>query len=199
VPSPQGWALPHTVLGMALVIPKLPVHVLASGGADSTLLVYLLAQEFPDLQVHVISTWANTKHHAEVTVKAINRLLGTNLIVRSWGKNQPMLIRHAVELVQSVSYGVVYTGCTKNPPVDFGLDQVAERGEPANRLHLRPFFPYHKGAIIAEYKRLGLLPLLSVTRSCGSKTPGRCGVCFFCKERAWSVEVNGIEDQDRTK
>jgi 7-cyano-7-deazaguanine synthase in queuosine biosynthesis len=179
-----------------IVIPKLPVHVLTSGGADSTLLVYLLARENPDVQVHVISTWANTAHHAKVTVDAINTLLGTTLTVRSWGKSQPMLIRRAVELVQSVSYGVVYTGCTLNPPVDLDAGFVPMRGDPANALHFRPFMTLDKAAIIAEYQRLGLLPLLSLTRSCGSKTPGRCGTCFFCRERAWSTQVVGIPDPD---
>lgn len=108
-----------------------------------------------------------------------------------------------------------YNAVTRNPrAVDFHgmIERDIERDE--NNIHLEiknhlgiwalhPFRFVEKSWIIKQYKRLQLLELLSMTRSCegtfeqltyenykiGQEVP-ICGNCFWCKEREWAIEQN---------
>lgn len=69
------------------------------------------------------------------------------------------------------------------------------------RYAIHPFRFVEKDWIIKQYKRLEIEDLLNTTRSCegefetinyktyikGQVVP-TCGVCFWCKERAWAIE-----------
>lgn len=70
-----------------------------------------------------------------------------------------------------------------------------------NRVASHPFRFVDKAWIIKQYKRLDLIDLLGITRSCEGEfkgtdytnyKPGQyvpiCGECFWCKERAWAIE-----------
>lgn len=78
---------------------------------------------------------------------------------------------------------------------------------------LHPFKYIEKDWVIKQYKNMDLLDLLKLTRSCegdGSNMQGplagkdafwynkdknveECGLCYWCKEKAWALEENGIE------
>ena len=66
---------------------------------------------------------------------------------------------------------------------------------------IHPFRFIEKSWIISQYKRLDILDLLDITRSCEGEfdgidyttyVPGQyvpvCGKCFWCKEREWAIE-----------
>jgi len=70
-----------------------------------------------------------------------------------------------------------------------------------NRVSCHPFRFTNKSWIYAQYKRLDILNLYNITRSCEgefnnityeSYTPGQyvpvCKTCFWCAERAWAEE-----------
>ena len=106
-----------------------------------------------------------------------------------------------------------YNAVTRNPRgIDLG--GMAERSiEPTEsnqhltlmihmgRYAIHPFRFVEKDWIIKQYKRLEIEDLLNTTRSCegefetinyktyvkGQVVP-TCGVCFWCKERAWAIE-----------
>jgi len=106
-----------------------------------------------------------------------------------------------------------YNAVTKNPKnVDFkGMDKRDVEPTEDNQ-HLRlmihmekiashPFRFTEKSWVIKQYRRLNLMDLFDITRSCagevkdldyrsykyGQEVP-TCNECFWCKERAWAVE-----------
>lgn len=68
---------------------------------------------------------------------------------------------------------------------------------------LHPFRFVEKSWVVGQYKRLEIMELFDITRSCEGEfddinytnyTPGQhvptCGTCFWCKEREWAIEQN---------
>jgi hypothetical protein len=106
-----------------------------------------------------------------------------------------------------------YNAVTRNPTaVDLGGMQERDIDANDNNQHLKimkhmnrwaihPFRFVDKSWVISQYKRLEILDLLELTRSCegtfeeidftnyikGQYVP-ICGECFWCKERRWAIE-----------
>lgn len=70
-----------------------------------------------------------------------------------------------------------------------------------DRWAIHPFRFVEKDWVIKQYKRLDIVDLFEITRSCEGEFPGTdyktyepgqyvptCGKCFWCKERAWAIE-----------
>lgn len=106
-----------------------------------------------------------------------------------------------------------YNAVTRNPPdVDFqgmpnrDVDLTDENEHLAIMEHMdilacHPFRFVNKSWVIRQYRRLELLDLLKLTRSCEGEfpkityknyLPGQsvplCNECFWCKERSWAIE-----------
>ena len=106
-----------------------------------------------------------------------------------------------------------YNAVTKNPKnVSFSGMKERDIEENSNNQRLRvmthmnkyaihPFRFIEKNWIIKQYKRLDLLDLLNMTRSCEGEfdhidysnyrfgdTVPTCNECFWCKERFWAIE-----------
>lgn len=106
-----------------------------------------------------------------------------------------------------------YNAVTRNPRLA-NFNGMLERDlEPTNdNKHLQhmihmgvvvshPFRFTDKSWVVSQYKRLGIMDLFNVTRSCegtfdnityetytkGQEVP-TCGECFWCKEREWAIE-----------
>jgi hypothetical protein len=108
-----------------------------------------------------------------------------------------------------------YNAVTRNPKgVDFsGMIERDVDPTPENR-HLEikehmgrwachPFRFIDKRWIVKQYRRLDIMELFEITRSCEGEFQGldyktyvqgqevpTCGKCFWCKEREWAVEQN---------
>jgi hypothetical protein len=106
-----------------------------------------------------------------------------------------------------------YNAVTHNPR-DIDLGGMTERDVERNadtehleymihmdRVASHPFRFIDKSWVLAQYKRLDIMELFDITRSCEGEfdginyktyTPGQmvptCGECFWCKERAWAIE-----------
>lgn len=106
-----------------------------------------------------------------------------------------------------------YNAVTRNPR-DVDFQGMTERDiEPTednqhltlmkhmDRWAIHPFRFVEKGWVIKQYKRLDIVDLFEITRSCEGEFPGTdyktyepgqyvptCGECFWCKERAWAIE-----------
>jgi len=114
-----------------------------------------------------------------------------------------------------------FAGITRNPkldsitmsPQDRNVDYLDERDislmllEFGNVLVSHPFVFVSKDWVVKQYKDLDILELFNLTRSCEGDfegldyttyKPGQyvpvCGECFWCQERNWAKEVNGIYD-----
>lgn len=108
-----------------------------------------------------------------------------------------------------------YNAVTRNPKdVDFKGMEERDVDPTDNNMHLRvvlhmdrwavhPFRFVNKAWVIKQYKRLDLIDLLGITRSCEGEftgtdytnyKPGQyvpiCRECFWCKEREWAINEN---------
>jgi hypothetical protein len=106
-----------------------------------------------------------------------------------------------------------YNAVTRNPKgVDFTGMAERDVDQNENNTHLRlmkhmngyaihPFRFIEKTWIVAQYKRLQLMNLFNMTRSCEGEFKGidyatyrygdyvpTCGECFWCKERNWAID-----------
>ena len=147
-------------------------------------------------------------------------------IIDEYGKlksgNQIELRSHAEYVAHTEKLDAWFCGVTQNPDKEFD-ERLADRDvfidslgdKTLDRLikpHMggyacHPFTYVKKDWIVAQYKKLGIMDLFDLTRSCegdadiypevfgdldyktyvpGSPVP-TCGKCFWCKEREWGV------------
>jgi 7-cyano-7-deazaguanine synthase in queuosine biosynthesis len=147
-------------------------------------------------------------------------------IVDEYGKlksgNQIELRAHAEYVAHKEKLDAWYCGVTKNPDKEFDgrlvdrdvnvdisdttLDRLIKTHMGVFACH--PFTYVQKDWIVAQYKKLGIMDLFDLTRSCegdretypdifgdldyktyepGSPVPV-CGKCFWCKEREWGLD-----------
>jgi hypothetical protein len=110
---------------------------------------------------------------------------------------------------------VYYNAVTRNPKgIDLGgmherdIDQLDENKHLEYMIHMgkvasHPFRFVDKSWIVAQYKRLDIMDLFNITRSCEGEFTGLdyttyrygdpvpvCNKCFWCKEREWAIEQN---------
>ena len=185
------------------------LHVLVSGGADSALLLYLLAKQNPTATIRCHSY----KYMAQVlpVVQWVYTHTNKALPVTQWGGDRNVFVRIAAQTVLLEDpTGYVFTGCnaileTVNTEmirellgVENILRKIPTRGPVETARHLRPFLELTKQDILQEFINEDILDLLAITRSCNTGPRGRCNRCYFCRERAWAVKCLGIADPDLT-
>ena len=143
-------------------------------------------------------------------------------IIDEYGKlksgNQIELRAHAEYVAHKEKLDAWYCGVTKNPDKEFDgrlmdrdiedatLDRLIKPHMGGLACH--PFTYVQKDWIVAQFKKLGIMDLFNLTRSCegdrdtypeifedldyktyvpGSPVPV-CGKCFWCKERQWGED-----------
>lgn len=90
---------------------------------------------------------------------------------------------------------IVIQGRNKNPDHHIaGEDIIRNGGSPELSTELgftvfRPWANMNKKEIVECYRKEGIINLINYTRSCVSLTEDECGKCFWCKEKAWGMEV----------
>lgn len=181
------------------------INILASGGVDSTILLFLLLKQTNGtIPIKVFTFEASNLVMTSITVETTKKVL--QWLENYFGIKIPMQIikkrmwiRRAVEDILLIEGGCVYTGCNKvlhnefTPTVYIENDTPPVRGEPFNEFHIRPFINVDKKEIIQLYMDYNILDLLRITKSCGKGTTS-CKGCYFCMERQWAVEQLGIAD-----
>lgn len=177
------------------------INILLSGGADSSLLTYLvLQQQSVPVICHIMN---NDDEIFDKLFVPINQYFHNKFGDRykvSRIRQQGMFIRDAVERTLSVYPGVVLTGCNKvvthfTPTVYIPGDTPPVRGPALNEYHLRPFIDIDKVQILQMYIEENILELFNLTRSCGLPGLNKCGGCYFCMERDWAVATLNIIDE----
>jgi len=106
--------------------------------------------------------------------------------------------------------GYVYTGVNEYPPNHETLcsyhtpgprnlsrdSDVNYRGRPVSDIVRQPFADYTKADIIKFANDLGILDeVAELSHSCVELIRGRCGECFWCKEREWGFAEAGHIDK----
>jgi len=193
-------------------LPSGPVGVLCSGGADSSLTLYLLMKH-SNQPLHVL-TMANRKKHFT------NAIVVSKVIDWCMKKTNNNNIVHTVKYVDEQTdeqlqqltiqhlkvFRTIYIGDTCYPPEDIHDEFVQNTGDSFNKLEDRkpnknratkagpiyvPFTNYNKRKIAEIYEHLDIMELADITRSCetfediGTK---HCGNCWWCKEREWAFD-----------
>jgi len=198
------------ICDLEFILPSSPVGVLCSGGADSSLVLYLLMQ-YSNQPIHIL-TMANKKKHF-TNVQVLNNVL-------TWciKKTGNLDIHHSVEYVYeqtnkqlekfTIPYlkkcKTLYIGDTCYPDSKTNQQFAIETGDNFQSMKDRdpdqnrptkvgpiyvPFTNYDKKKIAELYKYLEIEDLFYLTRSCESLEyigTKHCGKCWWCKEREWA-------------
>jgi hypothetical protein len=184
------------------------VNLLMSGGADSTLLLYLLVVENQNrekpyvIQNHTLIDRGRIDYYVvKPILNWFHERFGVKMYTKAWRYSDlgTLLIRPVSTRLIEREGGVMYTGCNAVPEVAKTWkvvdNKLPYRGEETHPLHFRPFIEIEKTEIIREYKERQILDLLDMTQSCflavRPETPP-CGKCFFCVELAWAKHMNGL-------
>jgi len=187
-----------------------PIGVSVSGGADSSILLYIL-MKYAKGAVHVYTCANKAKsrtapHYAlKVIGKCIDMLNRNNVyhhVVFVDEQTESNMLTHGIADLNSGKINYLYTGVTANPPVevtDKFTDNSRTRSERNpydikpfytgnNNRNYRPFINVDKKVISGIYKELNVLDdIFPLTRSCEDLilTSGHCGHCWWCEERQW--------------
>lgn len=195
-------------------IPDVPIGVTCSGGADSSLLLYIL-MKYSTQPIHIFSGAFGVKkrsviNHTPAIIDKCIELTGKNdvfqHIVFCQEENQDEIIKLAKKYLDIGQVQIVFTGVTSVPPDSVTsefTDQAAmtfiykERNpniikpiwQGAKKRFYTPFINFNKQDIADLYSQYGILDsLFPLTRSCENKTSfvGHCGNCWWCQERFWA-------------
>ena len=184
-----------------------PIGIILSGGADSSLLFYIL-MKYATGPIHVFSCANGKTNNREPygALNIINRCIELterkDVFFYSYWVDHKLLHNMIHQtIVNNTDVNVVYGGFTRPPPagalVDFDTTTTVGGVETPglvspyyyenNRLYY-PFANTNKKGLAELYKELDIEDLYSYTRSCESPTllTGHCGKCWWCKERVWA-------------
>lgn len=198
------------VLDIDIPIFSGPLGINCSGGADSSLLLYILMSNTKDL-IHIFTMANNEKGRANAIVSSrviekIIQLTGNSNIehhIRYVNKQTPENVAEKpIEFIQNNLITYWYSGLTANPSLEitksFGENLCHHLRDPLVKRKtvndsvkkVSPFTNIDKKRIADLYKELGLeKSLFPLTRSC--EVSGKldyldhCGKCWWCEERKW--------------
>jgi hypothetical protein len=199
---------------------ELPAHhqrigVMLSGGADSAILLYILALELKmsgskqELITLTVPRADGASNYVDAIVNKVNELVP--------GVNIPLPIRLGDPTVHHSQQGKsgeiaarqhhniehIFYGSQAHPPVPMPGEYPGrpDRTEYTNNQGIVtttcPFALLDKRHTIDLYEIFQVWPLIELTHSCTHRTEGRCGECYNCKERAWAMEALGYTDPGR--
>jgi 7-cyano-7-deazaguanine synthase in queuosine biosynthesis len=186
-----------------------PIGVSMSGGADSSILFYILLK-YASGPIHVFSCGNGKTNYQEPigAMRVINRSM--QLLDRTdvtmhvhWKKHKLMHNMFDLEEMKRANINILYSGFTLPPPVGditdydtkaaFVPDDIprvnrSQYYEDHNGKIYLPFANIDKKGVAKLYKELDVEDLYSYTRSCENLTltAGHCGKCWWCKERFWA-------------
>lgn len=172
-----------------VVIPNRPDAAIAlSGGVDSSILLYVMAEQLNMRPRVFFLENANSSYEVAARVLHwINLRVNTNLLIESLPRvTEGDWLRHDVEHMATLA-PVIYTGVTGNPPVDFG-ERPPNRPQPGLGVRfVTPFLALDKRASVYLYRQFNVWDLMSLTHSCTRSFTHACGKCFQCQEKEWAL------------
>ena len=172
------------------------IGVMISGGMDSALLLYLVAQQHPQK----ITTFTVPKHdgaslYVDDVVDWINEKLQLDIPYSILTGNPDLphseILNNALPQIEHLC-DVFYLGGNIYPKdiLPGGPNRV-RRKHPKMK---QPFFHLFKTDLLQMYLDLDILELSRITHTCTEWSVGRCQQCWQCKERIWAFTTLGIED-----
>lgn len=200
-----------TIAGVNIDVHDGPIGIEMSGGADSSLLFYILLK-YADGPIHAIHLCA--KYHQRALIKKTTEVIGfciddlqsdkkvmlhTAFIHRTL---PPIGFFYGREFVNNGTVTVSYTGMTalptpeeqakfniKGPDTIYRDREFGQEKDVHSNGTYNPFINIDKKKIKEMYDELNLTnTLFPVTRSCDNPewTEGSCCECWWCEERKWA-------------
>jgi hypothetical protein len=171
--------------------------LLFSGGADSSLLAYILAS-YRSPNPYYIFTVLRHNVNIERCFRIIdwinketnNKLIGPIIVGNPNVIHSRQVLSGFLEIKKKYNITHIFDGSTKNPD---HLDSIGPKRkgltDPSTGI-IVPFGSIDKRYIIQYYKNHNLQGLLKLTHSCGNDPLVSCGKCFNCLEKNWAIETS---------
>jgi 7-cyano-7-deazaguanine synthase in queuosine biosynthesis len=200
--------------GVEFDLPSSPAGILASGGADSSLVLYLL-MKYSDQPLHIFTLSNKQKNFTNsILISSI-----VNYCIKKTGTNNIQLHTTFAEVhtaknlyhtpftyLKNNLINKLYIGDTCWPPDEINASFVNEYDTFQNKQDRSPhvirpttwkqfYLPFtnHNKKKIAEiYQEENIMDLFTLTRSCESLDNignEHCGKCWWCQERAWAFDL----------
>lgn len=176
-----------------------------SGGADSAILLYILAKLNKESKTeHNFTLFTVPRpdggaNYSPAIVKWISNKLNVDLpeplIYGDGNLPHQIVVKVAIkELLDTNKYDLLYVAENKIP-----LDNICGIGpirapKPNYERKSLPFWAITKDCILDLYYQENVDELLKLTHSCTEMVVGRCNKCFQCNERAWAFSKLNIID-----
>ena len=184
---------------------KQRIGVMLSGGADSAILLYLLALErkmegsTQEIIPFTVARPDGAWNYVKPIVDKINQMLGIAL-PDPVQVGDPSLHHskqgRSGELEARGKYKIdhFYYGSQQHPPVAMPGEYPARPDQIELPGTTIPFALVDKRHTLGLYEVFQAWPLIELTHSCTAQTQGRCGECYNCTERAWTLCELSVTD-----
>jgi len=174
------------------------IGVMLSGGADSAILLYLIALEHKmsnstqTITPFTVARADGAWDYVSPIVDWINTKLDINL-PRPIKVGDPTL-HHSQQSRSGHQDAItlhnmqhVFYGSQAHPPVPMPGEYPQRPSVVYFPGTTCPFALVDKRHTLSLYKTFNVWPLIELTHSCTALTVGRCSECYNCKERAWAL------------
>jgi|688.fasta_scaffold890139_1 7-cyano-7-deazaguanine synthase in queuosine biosynthesis len=200
----------HVYIGKySINIPDTDLGIFLSGGADSAILLYILAK-YSKKNIHtytnkVLSRFGKQPEYTNKIIEACTKLTDnrniTQHIITVEQANNASFSKQFNEVLENTNLSL-FVGTTALPPLDaysefsskisdtdyMERDPTKQRSTTYKNGRLcLPFFNLNKKDIANIYEHYELTEILfPLTRSCFIEEHQHCGRCFWCEERKWA-------------
>jgi hypothetical protein len=172
------------------------IGVMISGGADSTLLLYLLLNENQlcgkNIKLFCIPSNDNAAVRATIVADSVAKIfkLPTPTIYfigNPYQHHSTLIWNTWQDIKRRDIVDHLFIGDNQTPKV-LTEDSAPIRSRSRDPFIAQPFFDLTKDKLIQKYYELGIEFLLKFTHSCAYDIDPGCGTCWQCKERAWAFQ-----------
>lgn len=184
---------------------KKRIGVMLSGGADSAILLYVLALEKKlsdsdhELIPFTVERPDGAWNYVKPIVDKINEILEVNL--PDPVKVGDPTLHHSQqgrsgEREARAKHGIehCFYGSQQHPPVPMPGEYPARPTQVELPGTTIPFALVDKRHTLDLFNVFDVWPLIELTHSCTAQTEGRCGACYNCTERAWAFSELEFQD-----
>ena len=187
------------------------IGVMLSGGADSAILLYLLALERKQTgSDHVLRPMCVPRTdgawlYVQAIIDWVNQRLSTD--IPSATQVGDPTVHHSEQTNTGErdarrQHGIehIFYGSQRHPPVPMPgeypgrPDRIEYTNNQGTVTTTCPFALVDKRHTMDLYGQFDCWDLLAITHSCTERTQGRCGKCYNCVERAWALSELNVPD-----
>lgn len=193
----------------ARVMPVLKQHnkigIMFSGGLDSSTLTWCILKLVQDnkldnkITLYTTPRPDNSLVHSQKIKEILQADFGIKLKHKARGDSN---LPHNQQVPSGLQYAVaendqVFIAENRQPEQLQTEHFTRIRMDEPERKVSQPFFDETKDFIVGLAIECGLTDIMEYTHSCTETPDIRCGVCWWCQERAWAFEQHNYTDPGR--